>query len=53
VLGITALGATLADAKARAYEAVTRIHFPGAFFRRDIADKALRPTEEKPKILDL
>ncbi len=42
VLGVTALGDTLADAKRRAYEAVARIHFQGAFYRRDIADKALR-----------
>jgi phosphoribosylamine--glycine ligase len=42
VLAVTALGDTLADAKRRAYEAVASIHFPGAFFRRDIADKALR-----------
>jgi phosphoribosylamine--glycine ligase len=41
VLGITALGATLADAKAKAYEAVAKISFAGAFYRRDIADKAL------------
>ena len=42
VLGVTALGETLAEAKQRAYEAVGRIHFQGAFYRRDIADKALR-----------
>ncbi|HEY7326246.1 MAG TPA: phosphoribosylamine--glycine ligase [Gemmataceae bacterium] len=42
VLGVTALGDTLADAKRRAYEAVACIQFPGAFYRRDIADKALR-----------
>ncbi len=42
VLGVTALGDTLADAKRNAYEAVARIHFQGAFYRRDIADKALR-----------
>src|SRR5262249_2279937 len=42
VLGVTALGDTLADAKRRAYEAVSRIHFQGAFYRTDIADKALR-----------
>jgi phosphoribosylamine--glycine ligase len=42
VLGVTALGDTLAAAKRRAYDAVARIHFQGAFFRRDIADKALR-----------
>src|SRR5262245_58955541 len=41
VLGVTALGDTLADAKKRAYEAVEKITFAGAFYRRDIADKAL------------
>ena len=41
VLGVTALGDTLALAKARAYEAVAKISFPGAFYRKDIADKAL------------
>jgi phosphoribosylamine--glycine ligase len=41
VLGVTALGETLADAKRTAYEAVGRIHFQGAFYRHDIADKAL------------
>jgi phosphoribosylamine---glycine ligase len=43
VLGVTALGETLAEARRRAYEAVGRIHFQGAFYRRDIAAKALRP----------
>jgi phosphoribosylamine--glycine ligase len=42
VLGVTALGDTLAEAKRSAYEAVGRIHFQGAFYRRDIADKALQ-----------
>jgi phosphoribosylamine--glycine ligase len=41
VLGVTALGANVAQAKARAYEAVDRIHFEGAYCRRDIADKAI------------
>ncbi len=41
VLGVTALGDTLALAKHRAYEAVRRINFTGAFYRSDIADKAL------------
>jgi phosphoribosylamine--glycine ligase len=41
VLGVTALGETLADAKRNAYEAVGKIHFQGAFYRRDIADKAI------------
>jgi phosphoribosylamine--glycine ligase len=41
VLGVTALEDTLEEAKRTAYEAVSRIHFQGAFYRRDIADKAL------------
>lgn len=41
VLGVTALGDTLADAKRRAYEAVAKISFTGMHYRRDIADKAL------------
>ncbi|MBI3821776.1 MAG: phosphoribosylamine--glycine ligase [Planctomycetes bacterium] len=41
VLGVTALGDTLAEAKARAYEAAGKISFPGAFYRKDIADKAI------------
>ncbi|MBP7050308.1 MAG: phosphoribosylamine--glycine ligase [Phycisphaerae bacterium] len=44
VLGVTALGETVAAAKARAYEAVDRIQFEGAYCRRDIADKAIRRT---------
>jgi phosphoribosylamine--glycine ligase len=42
VLGVTALGRHIADAKTRAYEAVNKIKFDGANFRRDIADKAIR-----------
>jgi phosphoribosylamine--glycine ligase len=42
VLSVTALGQTLAEAKRKAYEAVGKISFPGAFYRRDIGDKALR-----------
>ncbi len=42
VLGVTALGANIAAAKARAYEAVGRIHFEGAYYRHDIADKAIQ-----------
>jgi phosphoribosylamine--glycine ligase len=41
VLAVTALGDTLGEAKRNAYEAVSRIHFQGAFYRKDIADKAL------------
>jgi phosphoribosylamine--glycine ligase len=42
VLGVTALGQTIADAKARAYQAVEKIKFEGAYCRRDIADKAIK-----------
>lgn len=55
VLGVTALGNTLAEAKARAYEAVKRIAFPGMHYRTDIADKALKAKpapvpQEAPKL---
>jgi phosphoribosylamine--glycine ligase len=42
VLGVTALGRTIADAKARAYQAAGKIKFEGAYYRRDIADKAIK-----------
>ncbi|MCJ7776707.1 MAG: phosphoribosylamine--glycine ligase [Sedimentisphaerales bacterium] len=42
VLGVTALGQTIREAKSRAYEAVDKIKFEGAYFRRDIADKAIK-----------
>jgi phosphoribosylamine--glycine ligase len=37
VLGVTALGDDLADARARAYQAAERIRFDGVHYRRDIA----------------
>jgi phosphoribosylamine--glycine ligase len=40
VLGVTALGADIADAKRRAYAAVEKIHFENAYYRHDIASKA-------------
>ncbi|MCK4292037.1 MAG: phosphoribosylamine--glycine ligase [Planctomycetes bacterium] len=42
VVGVTALGDGIADAKAAAYKAVERIKFDGAYCRRDIADKAIQ-----------
>jgi phosphoribosylamine--glycine ligase len=36
VLGVTALGQTLAAARERAYAIVERIRFEGAQFRRDL-----------------
>ena len=41
VLGVTARGANIEQAARRAYEAVERIHFDGAQFRRDIAARAI------------
>ena len=41
VLGVTALGDTIREAKDRAYEAVAKIHFEGAYYRTDIAQKAI------------
>jgi phosphoribosylamine--glycine ligase len=43
VLNVTALGATLAEAQAHAYEGVRAIKFPGAWYRRDIGGRPLRP----------
>jgi phosphoribosylamine--glycine ligase len=37
VLSVTATGPDVASARRTAYEAVARIHFPGAHWRRDIA----------------
>jgi len=43
VLAVTALGSTVGTARARAYEAVSRIGFEGCHFRRDIALSAVAP----------
>jgi phosphoribosylamine--glycine ligase len=43
VLNVTALGATLPEAQARAYEAVRAVKFPGAWYRRDIGGRPVRP----------
>jgi phosphoribosylamine--glycine ligase len=42
VLGVTALGHDLADARQRAYAAIEKIHFDGMQFRKDIGVKGLR-----------
>ncbi len=42
VLGVTASGATLREARDRAYHVVSRIRWPGMHFRTDIAARALR-----------
>jgi phosphoribosylamine--glycine ligase len=43
VLNVTATGATMAEAQARAYRAVERIEWPGGFCRRDIGSRAVAP----------
>jgi len=42
VLGVTALGDTIADAQKRAYEACAKIQWKGAYYRKDIGSKAIR-----------
>jgi phosphoribosylamine--glycine ligase len=42
VLGITALGKTIADAQKRAYEAIKHIQFEGIHYRTDIGRQAVR-----------
>jgi phosphoribosylamine---glycine ligase len=41
VLGVTARGKTVAEAQARAYEAVRAIDWPGGFYRTDIGWRAV------------
>lgn len=41
VLGVNALGASLDEARKRAYQAADQIDWPGIQFRRDIADRAV------------
>jgi len=42
VLGVTAMGQTISQAKELAYEAVKMIKFEGAYWRNDIADRAIK-----------
>ncbi|AHB48771.1 phosphoribosylamine--glycine ligase [Hyphomicrobium nitrativorans NL23] len=46
VLNVTALGATVAEAQARAYEAIAKIDWPGGFCRRDIGWRAVAREKE-------
>lgn len=41
VLGVTAVGSSISNAKLQAYTAVKEIRWPGAWCRKDISDKAL------------
>jgi phosphoribosylamine--glycine ligase len=42
VLSVTALGKTVADAQRRAYEAISRVHFEGMHYRKDIGRWAVK-----------
>jgi phosphoribosylamine--glycine ligase len=48
VLGVTALGDNIGDAKLRAYQAVKCIRWDGAWCRHDISDKARRYVASAP-----
>jgi phosphoribosylamine--glycine ligase len=48
VLNVSARGRTIAEAQRRAYEAVSRIDWPGGFCRSDIGWRALQRKEPKP-----
>ena len=41
VLGVTAIGDTLLEARNRCHEAIAKIHFDGAYHRRDIGHRAI------------
>ncbi|RFC43850.1 MAG: phosphoribosylamine--glycine ligase [Verrucomicrobia bacterium] len=43
VLGLTATGANLQEARDKAYTAADSVHFEGVFFRRDIGARGLAP----------
>jgi phosphoribosylamine--glycine ligase len=45
VLGVTALGSSIRNAKERAYRAIEKIRFDGMHYRKDIADRALKEQE--------
>jgi phosphoribosylamine--glycine ligase len=50
VLGVTALGDTLEEARARAYEACAAISFKDAFYRKDIGLKGVAVTAIRPGV---
>ncbi|MBI5063246.1 MAG: phosphoribosylamine--glycine ligase [Desulfatitalea sp.] len=50
VLGVTALGDTVAQAIDKAYQAVAKINWDGVHFRKDIGRKALRRYQIKPQV---
>ena len=51
VLNVTARGKTVAEAQARAYEAVAKIDWPGGFYRSDIGWRAI--AREKARAMNV
>lgn len=49
VLGVTAIGASIPEAKLTAYQAVKCIRWDGAWCRKDISDKATRYIQSQPQ----
>ncbi|CAK7357146.1 unnamed protein product [Dovyalis caffra] len=49
VLGVTATGRDLEEARDRAYQAVEEVNWPGGFYRRDIGWRALPQKHVAPK----
>lgn len=47
VLDVVALGETVSDAKRKAYEAVAKISWDGAWCRSDVADKEIKASQNK------
>jgi phosphoribosylamine---glycine ligase len=47
VLNVSALGSTVGEARSRAYEAISRIHWPEGFCRRDIGWRAMERENKK------
>jgi len=47
VLGVTGLGESLAEARRKSLEAVSMIHFDGAYYRRDIGLKWVEAVEKE------
>jgi phosphoribosylamine--glycine ligase len=50
VLGVTALGDTVEKAISKAYQAVAKIKWNSAYYRKDIGQKALRRFQVKPQV---
>ncbi len=49
MLNVSAIGVTVREAQARAYEAVSRIHWPDGFCRHDIGWRAVARENERKK----